>query len=68
MNKPSENALDQRARRAARRIGLTAARSRWRRDSHDNHGGFMLVNENNCVVAGERFDMSAEDVIAYCRA
>jgi hypothetical protein len=62
----SEAALDSRARRAARRVGLMAKRTRWRRDSIDNKGGFMLVNQNNCVVAGERFDMSAEEVIAYC--
>ena len=62
----TEAALDSRARRAAKRIGLEARRSRWRRDSIDNRGGFMLVNQNNCIVAGERFDMSAEEVIAYC--
>jgi hypothetical protein len=28
----------------------------------------MLIDPHcNCVVAGERFDMSAEDVIAYCK-
>lgn len=28
--KPSANALEQRARRAARRVGLMARKSRWR--------------------------------------
>jgi hypothetical protein len=40
----SEAALEQRARRAARRVGLCACKSRWRRGSVDNRGGFMLLN------------------------
>ena len=34
---------DSQARRAAKRIGLLARKSRWRRDTVDNHGGFMLL-------------------------
>jgi hypothetical protein len=60
-------ALEQRARRAARRVGLIATKSRWRAGSIDNYGGFRLVNEhNNFVEAGVRFELSAEDVIDYC--
>ena len=63
----SEAALDGRARRAARRAGLVAKRSRWRRDSIDNRGGFMIFDPvGNYPVAGDRWDMSAEEVIAYC--
>ena len=48
--------------------GLIARKSRWRRDTVDNHGEFMLVDAHtNNVVAGERFDMSAEEVIEYCK-
>lgn len=70
---PSRNRHEQRieaaARRAARRIGLWARKSRCRSDSIDNLGGFMLVNpDSNFVVAGERFDLSPADVIAYCSA
>jgi hypothetical protein len=64
----NEKTLDQRARRAAKRCGLYATKSRWRRDSIDNYGGFALVDERNYIVAGERFDLSAEDVIDYCTA
>jgi hypothetical protein len=67
---PNEKALEARARRAARREGLIARKSRWRRvpGSLDNYGGFMLVDlYGNYVVAGEKFDMTAEDVIAYCK-
>jgi hypothetical protein len=65
---PSEKALDARARRAARSAGLIARKSRWRRDSIDNYGDFMLIEvSGNYPVAGFRFDMSADDVIAYCK-
>jgi hypothetical protein len=62
-----ERALDSKARRAAARVGLKARKSRWRRDSIDNFGDFQLIDPSrNCVVAGSRFEMSAEDVIEYC--
>jgi hypothetical protein len=63
----SDSANDSRARRAARRIGLVAKKSRWRKNSSDNVGGFQLVDlRGNYVVAGPRFDMTADEVIAYC--
>jgi hypothetical protein len=63
----SENALEQRARRAARRVGLEARKSRWRACSIDNYGDFMLVDPGrNIPVAGWRYDMTAEQVIDYC--
>ena len=62
-----EKAVEARARRAARRVGLIARKTRWRRDSIDNFGDFMLIEPNgNYAVAGFRYDMTAEDVIAYC--
>jgi hypothetical protein len=62
-----EAALDHRARRAAKRAGLKAVRSRWRRDSVDNRGGFQILEPyRNAIVAGVRFDLSAEEVIAFC--
>lgn len=63
----SSSALDHRARRAAKRVGLLAVRRRWRRDTIDNFGGFQLIDRvTNGIVRGARFGMSAEDVIAYC--
>jgi hypothetical protein len=63
----SDNALDRRARRAARRCGLLARRSRWRRGTFDNLGGFQVIDPNhNWIIAGEKFGMTAADVIAYC--
>jgi hypothetical protein len=63
----SDSALDHRARRAAKRIGLVARKSRWRRDSIDNYGGFMLIDPyRNFAVCGQRYDLTADDVIEYC--
>jgi hypothetical protein len=64
----TEQALDSRARRAAARIGLKAKKSRWRLGSIDNYGDFQLFDpDRNWIVAGERFDLSAEDVIEHCK-
>jgi hypothetical protein len=63
----STNAIEQRARRAAKRIGLIAKKSRWRAGSIDNRGGFMLIDPyTNGVVSGSRFDLSPEDILDYC--
>jgi hypothetical protein len=60
-------AMEQRARRAAKRVGLTAKKSRWRANSIDNYGGFCLVEaRTNAVMAGARYDMTAEEVIEFC--
>jgi hypothetical protein len=61
--------IDHRARRAAKRVGLVARKSRRRAGTVDNHGGFQLIEPlTNAVVRGERFDMSAEDVLEFCKA
>jgi len=40
---------------------------RWRKHSIDNMGEFMIVDPNgNYVVAGARFDFTADDVVAFC--
>jgi hypothetical protein len=60
-------AIEDRARRAAKRIGSYATKSRSRLRTIDNYGQFMLINlYRNCVLAGERFNLSPEDVIACC--
>jgi hypothetical protein len=60
-------ALDARARRAALRAGLVARKSRWRRDTIDNYGGFVLIEPyTNVVVDGSRYDLTAEYIIEYC--
>jgi hypothetical protein len=45
-----------------------ARKSRWRIGSLDNCGEFMLIDpRTNCPVDGYRYDMTAEEVIEYCR-
>jgi hypothetical protein len=64
----NERTIEQKARRAACRVDLNARKSRWRLDSIDNHGGFQIVDPyRNAIVAGERFDMTAEEVIEFCQ-
>jgi hypothetical protein len=60
----SEKSLDSKVRRAARKVGLQAYKSRWRSGSIDNYGD----PDRNYPVAGFRWDMTAEEVIEYCGA
>ena len=56
------------ARRAARRAGLVALKSRWRKYSPDNFGDFMLIEpETGIPVAGWKYDLTAQEVVDYCR-
>ena len=65
---PTKDALDARARRAAKKVGLFAKKSRWRAGTVDNLGGFVLMDPySNAIVGGSRFDLSAETVIDFCR-
>jgi hypothetical protein len=67
MTEVDDDALEQRARRAAKRAGLVAKKSRWRLNSIDNYGGFQIIDPyTNFVQAGVRFDLSPEQVIAFC--
>lgn len=59
-------ALEAQARRLAEKNGYMAVKSTKRTLSVDNGGGFMLVEvATNRVEAGERFDMSAEQIIEF---
>jgi hypothetical protein len=65
---PAMEATDEVVRRAAKNAGFIARTSVWRRDSIDNHCGYMLVDPHtNTVVAGSRFELSADDVLAFCK-
>jgi hypothetical protein len=60
--------MEARARRAAKRVGLSATKSRTRLYCFNYQGGFRLVDPYiNSVVNGVNYDMSAEDVIEFCR-
>lgn len=62
----SLNALDQRVRRAAKRVGLTACKARGQQHVN-NLGQYMLVDTySNTVVAGENYGWPAEWVFDFC--
>ena len=64
----AEKALEQRARRKAKSVGLVAIKSRQGVGSVDNCGGFRIVDAIlYTIAAGERFDLSAEEVIIFCK-
>jgi hypothetical protein len=61
------DALDARARRAARREGWFVRKSRWRAGTVDNFGGYMIVDlSTNIPLGGFRYDLSAEEVLEFC--
>ena len=67
MHQQLEKSLDNKARRYAKRVGLHAKKRRGSLGTSLNNGGFMLLEPNgNRVIAGERFDLTADDVIAFC--
>lgn len=47
-------------RNAATRQGYSLKKSRS--NSCDNRGGYMVVDSNNVIVAGEKFDLTPEEV------
>jgi hypothetical protein len=60
--------LEARARRVAAREGYVLRKSRWRVGTVDNHGECVIIDpEMNAVVAGERYGMSAEEVLELLR-
>ncbi len=62
-------ALEQRARRMAKSVGLVAIKSRKGIGSVENLGGFRIIHAIlGTIEAGERFELTAEEVIAYCSA
>jgi hypothetical protein len=65
----SETALESRARRAAKKVSLLLQKTRWKKESVDNRGGFQLVDPYyNTVVDGVRFDLTPQEVTEICNA
>jgi hypothetical protein len=58
--------LEDKARREAIKVGLTALRARGRRATAGLPGGFRLLDREGNCVAGEGYELSAEEVIEYC--
>jgi hypothetical protein len=59
----SEASREQRARRRLKPFGYFLRKSRFRNpELVAYYGGYRIVSENNVVVAGERFDLTLDDV------
>jgi hypothetical protein len=58
--------LDDKARREAIKVGLVALRARGRRASTAVPGGFRLLDRDGNCVAGDNYELTAEDVINFC--
>jgi len=64
----SAGVREARARRAAKRVGLLARKSRQGVGTIDNLGGFRLIDpDGNFIVAGERFDLDPDEIIELCQ-
>jgi hypothetical protein len=59
--------LDSKARRAARKVGLAAYRCRTQHLGNLGHFQVVDPKRSNMVVAGQHYDMTAQDVINFCR-
>jgi hypothetical protein len=64
-------AREDRARRALRREGYFLRKSRCRTPEVWGYGGYMIVNERNCIVGGGHvgngYSMDIEDVEGWLR-
>jgi len=55
------------APRAAKRVGWAARKSTWRAETVDDCAGLMIIDPfTTTTLCGERFDITAEDVIEIC--
>ena len=58
-----------RARRALAKQGYALHKGRAHSWNVNDQGGFRIVDaDRNLIVAGERYDMTLEDVERYCSA
>ena len=58
-----DQAKEQRIRRLLKKDDLILRKSRYRNQELKlYHGGYMVVDFNNCIVAGEGYTFSLDDV------
>jgi hypothetical protein len=61
----AEKVRENRVRRWAARLGYGISKSRAKVLHVDDYGRYMLWNERNYVVLGQRFDATLEDPEAF---
>jgi len=63
----NEKTRENRARRQLAKEGYSLRKDRVRTNNVDHMGGYMIIDDQNAVVAGERFDFSLDDVDFFVR-
>ncbi len=66
-NTPPDPVAVARARRVAAAIGWRVEKSKQRHQHQSNRGLLMLLDGGGNLIAGARYDVSAKEIIAYCR-
>jgi ribosomal protein L37AE/L43A len=61
----SSSTDDARARRVARQCSLRVCKTRRQLDL-DNFGGYQILDGRNVVLAGQKFELNADDVLEFC--
>lgn len=57
----TEKSRENKARRNLAKQGYMLRKARGKLNI-DNMGGYMIADTNGCIVAGERFNLSLEDI------
>lgn len=61
-----DKSREARLRKRADRQGVMLRKSRARRSTPDNHGGYMIVDrDSNWIIVGEEFDLTLDYVEAW---
>ena len=58
---------ENKVRRQATRLGFMLQKSRAKKWSLNNHMGYRLVDFNNYIVLGEKYDANLDEIIAYLK-
>jgi hypothetical protein len=66
----NEKAREDRCRREARRQGYKIAKSRVRPQNQHvrDQGGYMILNDDHVIEAGETYGLTLEDVETWLRS
>ena len=68
MENISEAAIEARVRRAAKRCGWLLKKSSIQKPTIDDQGKLMIIDPyTTSVVAGEKFNLDAQDAFVFCR-
>jgi hypothetical protein len=64
-NKMKDKAFENYYRRQAKRLHLKLEKSRARKWGIDDHQGWRIIDYDNNIVAGEKWDLTIEKVAQY---